>query len=494
MDTQDKIKEIRREKLKNLESLGRECYPSHSDRNVEIFVVKKNFRKWSLLKKKIIIGGRIMSRRGQGGIIFLNLRDASGNLQIVLKRDTLDDLSVAQNNLDLGDFIECEGYLFKTQRGENSLLVKKWKLLSKSLRPLPSEWYGLKDMEERFRRRYIDLILNQDVKDKFVLRSKIIQSMREFLDKTGFLEVETPILQKLHGGALARPFKTKMNALNMDLYLRIAPELYLKRLIVGGFEKIYEIGRNFRNEGVDRNHNPEFTMMELYWAYQDYEGLMGFMEDLIVFILKKAMPATKNPLLVNYNGILLNFQKPWPRRNFRDVIKEYSGLDFDESSEKEILEVMKKNNLEISEQTKKQNKAELLDEVFKKICLPKLVQPMFLIHHPAGISPLSKLRKENKGEAERFQAIFANTECINGYSELNDPQEQARIFKEQEERIKAGNEEASRFDQDYIEALEYGMPPTAGVGIGIDRLAMILTNTANIKEIILFPFMRSKEE
>jgi lysyl-tRNA synthetase class 2 len=494
MDTEDKIKEIRLDKAKKLENLGREAYPSHSDRNVDVFVVKKNFCKWSLLKKKVIIAGRIMSQRGQGGIMFLNLRDASGDLQLVFKKDTLSDLNVAQNNLDLGDFIECEGCLFKTQRGEKSLLVKKWKMLSKSLKPLPSEWYGLKDTEERFRRRYVDLILNQDVKDRFVLRSKIIQLMREFLDKSGFLEVETPILQKLHGGALARPFKTKINALNMDLYLRIAPELYLKRLIVGGFEKIYEIGRNFRNEGVDRNHNPEFTMMELYWAYQDYEGLMGFMEDLMIYILKKAMPVAKNPLLVNYNGTLLNFQKPWPRKNFRDVIKEYSGLDFDESSEKEILEVMKNNNLEISEQTKKQNRAELLDEIFKKICLPKLIQPAFLIHHPAGISPLSKLRKDNKGEAERFQAICANTEFLNGYSELNDPQEQAKRFKDQEERIIAGNEEASRFDQDYIEALEYGMPPTAGVGIGIDRLVMILTNTANIKEIILFPFMRNKEE
>jgi len=359
---------------------------------------------------------------------------------------------------------------------------------------LPSQWFGLKDVEERFRRRYLDLIFNEDVKTRFIQRSKIIQEMRNFLDASGFLEVETPILQNLAGGALARPFKTKLNILKMDLYLRVAPELYLKRLIVGGFEKIYEIGKNFRNEGIDKSHNPEFTMMELYWAYQNYEGLMNFIEDLIIYLLKNALPKTKNPLLINYGGNLINFKKPWPRRDFKEIIREGSGLDVDKVEEKDILNKMKERGLEITEETKKQNKWELLDEIYKKICLPKIIQPTFVIHHPLGLSPLAKIREEKTDEVQRFQAVTAGIEFINGYSELNDPLDQAQRFKKQEERRRQGNLEASRYDRDFIEALEYGMPPTAGVGIGIDRLVMLLTNASNLKEIIFFPTMRPKRK
>ena len=494
MATQDKIKNLRIKKLKALIKTGFEAYPAHSSRDTDMALAQRNFSDWSQSKKIITIAGRIMSLRVQGGIIFVDLRDFSGDLQLVFKKDNLNDFETTQNYLDIGDFIEARGYLFKTQRGENSLLVENWKLLAKTLRPLPSEWYGLKDAEERFRRRYLDLLMNDDVKKRFIERSQIIQAMREFFNSYGFLEVETPILQNLAGGALARPFKTKLNALKMDLYLRIAPELYLKRLIVAGFEKIYEIGKCFRNEGMDRSHNPEFTMMELYWAYQDYEGLMSFIEDLVIYILKNAFPETKNPLLINYGGQLINFKKPWSRKDFKELIKEYSGLDMNKAEEKEILEKMKASNLEITEETKKQNKWELLDEVYKKICLPKIIQPTFIIHHPLNLSPLAKLREENPREVQRFQVIAGGIEYANGYSELNDPIDQAKRFKEQEARRRAGNQEAARYDKDYVEALEYGMPPTAGVGIGMDRLVMLLANAPSIKEIIFFPLMRKKEK
>ncbi len=492
MATQDKIKKIRIEKLTALKKAGLDGYPAKTRRDTEIGSALNNFDSWSKEEKRIVVAGRIMSMRGQGGISFIDLRDESGSIQLVFKKDSLKDFDRVGEFLDIGDFIEAAGYLFKTQRGENSLFVENWKLLTKTLRPLPSEWYGLKDVEERFRRRYLDLILNKDVKERLVLRSKIIQAMRNFFNSYGFLEVETPILQVLPGGALARPFQTKLNALDMDLYLRIAPELYLKRLIVAGFEKVYEIGRNFRNEGMDRAHNPEFTMMELYWAYQDYEGLMKLVEDLFVFILNNAFPQTKNPLLVNINGNLVNFKKPWPRIEFKEIIKKYAGLDADKVDAKEVLEKMKECKIEITKEHKKQDKWELIDEVYKKVCLPNLIQPTFVIHLPTAISPLAKLRAENKEEVQRFLIAIGGVESGNAFSELNDPIDQDARFKDQEKRRKAGNEEASRYDKDFVEALEYGMPPTAGIGIGIDRLVMLLTNAESIKEVIFFPFMRKK--
>lgn len=492
MATQDKIKKIRIEKLEALKKAGWEGYPAQTKRNTEISVALNNFGAWSKEEKRIIAAGRIMNMRGQGGIVFIDLRDESGSIQLVFKKDSLKDFDRIGEFLDTGDFIEAGGYLFKTQRGENSLFIESWKLLTKTLRPLPSKWYGLKNVEERFRRRYLDLILNNDVKKRLVLRSKIIQSMREFLNSYGFLEVETPILQTLPGGALAKPFQTKLNALDMDLYLRIAPELYLKRLIVAGFEKVYEIGRNFRNEGMDRSHNPEFTMMELYWAYQDYEGLMALVEDMFVFILNNAFPQTKNPLLININGNLVNFKKPWPRIEFKEIIKKYAGLDADKADAKGVLEKMKERKIEITKEHKKQGKWELVDELYKKVCLSNLIQPTFVIHLPVAVSPLAKLRTENKEEVQRFLMAIGGVEAGNAFSELNDPIDQDARFKEQEKKRKAGNEEMPRYDKDFVEALEYGMPPTAGIGIGIDRLVMLLTNAESIKEIILFPFMKKR--
>ncbi|MDP2855584.1 MAG: lysine--tRNA ligase [bacterium] len=494
MATQDKIKKLRIEKLEALKKVGLEGYPAKTKRDTEIAVALNNFDVWSKEEKMIVMAGRIMSMRGQGGIAFIDLRDESGSIQLVFKKDSLKDFNRVGEFLDIGDFIEAGGHLFKTQRGENSLFVESWKLLTKTLRPLPSEWYGLKDVEERFRRRYLDLILNDDVKKRLVSRSKIIQAMREFLNSYGFLEVETPILQTLPGGALAKPFQTKLNALDMDLYLRIAPELYLKRLMVGGFEKIYEIGRNFRNEGMDRSHNPEFTMMELYWAYQDYERLMALVENMLVFILNNAFPQTKNPLLVNINGNLVNFKKPWARIEFKEVIKKYAGLDADKADAKDVLEKMKERKIEITKEHKKQDKWELVDELYKKVCLPNLIQPTFVIHLPVAVSPLAKLRTENEEEVQRFLMAIGGVESGNAFSELNDPIDQGARFKEQEKKIKVGNEEASRYDKDFVEALEYGMPPTAGIGIGIDRLVMLLTNAESIKEIIFFPFMKKNNK
>lgn len=493
MATQDKIKKLRIEKLEALGKAGLEGYPAQTKRDTEIGVALNNFDAWSKEKRKIVLAGRIMSLRGQGGIAFIDLRDESGTIQLVFKKDALLDFDSLREFLDLGDFIEVSGYLFKTQRGENSLFIESWKLLTKTLRPLPSEWYGLKDVEERFRRRYLDLIINDDVKKRLVSRSKIIQAMRDFLNSYGFLEVETPVLQTLPGGALAKPFQTKLNALDLDLYLRIAPELYLKRLIVGGFEKIYEIGRNFRNEGMDRSHNPEFTMMELYWAYQDYERLMTLVEDMFVFILNNAFPQTKNPLLVNIDGNLVNFKKPWRRVEFKKVIKEYVGLDADLAEAKDVLAKMKERKMEITKEHKKQGKWELIDELYKKVCLPNLIQPTFVIHLPVALSPLAKLRIENKEEVQRFLMAIGGVESGNAFSELNDPIDQDARFKEQEKKRKAGNEEASRYDKDFVEALEYGMPPTAGIGIGLDRLVMLLTNAESIKEVIFFPFMKKKQ-
>lgn len=492
MSTADQIKKIRLKKVAELIKKGEDVYPSQSQKNTSIEEVLLNFETWSKRKKKVWLAGRIMSLRFHGKIIFVDLRDGTGDLQLVFRVGETKNFENVEKFLDASDFIEVNGYPFQTQRGEKSLLILNWRLLAKSLKPLPSEWYGLKDVEERFRKRYIDLALNKDVKERFYLRAKIIRALRDFLEKEGFIEVETPILQTLHGGALARPFKTKLNALNMPLYLRIAPELYLKKLIVGGFEKIYEIGKCFRNEGIDKTHNPEFTMMELYWAYQNYEGLMNFVEELITTILKKIFANSKNPLLLTYDNKTINFERPWPRIGFLELIKQKTNLDPQLHNEKEILAFLQSRGVEIKDEMKNQNRWELLDEVYKKVCLEEIVQPTFIIHHPVALSPLAKIRKENKEETERFQLVVAGVEFVNGYSELNDPVDQAKRFKNQEQRRKAGNEEASPFDKDFVEALEYGMPPTAGVGIGIDRLVMLLTNAPSIKEVIFFPFMRNK--
>ena len=455
---EDIIRE-RQRKLKNLKEAGVNPYPAKVKRTIFVSEALKNFNKLSSSKKQLFLTGRIKALRDQGNLIFIDLKDESGKIQAVLKadvlvgsptlrrgKDNLNNFKILKQNLDVGDFLSVSGPLFKTQKGEKSIEVKTAEIITKSLRPLPTQWYGLKDVEERYRKRYLDLILNPEVKEKIISRSKIIETLRQDLAKEGFIEVETPMLQPLPGGALARPFITHHNALNCDFYLRVAPELYLKRLLVAGFEKIYEIGRDFRNEGIDRDHNPEFTMFELYWAYQDWEGLMKFTEKL----LKKFIPGK------------------WEKITFEAALKKYAKKDI------------------------KKLRPEEIDEIFKKEVRPKIIKPTFVTHYPKFLSPFAKPVEDNPDLTERFQLIVDGMEIVNGFSELNDPVDQRQRMEEQERKYRAGNQEASRLDEDFLEALEYGMPPAAGWGVGIDRLAALVTKSHNVKEIIAFPTLKPR--
>ncbi len=443
----DDIIQERRRKLNNFIKEGIDLYPSKIKRTLTIAVALKNFTELSRASKNIFLAGRLMALRDQGNLIFLDLKDESGKIQVVFKKDSLKNYKILKQNLDIGDFLEIGGSPFKTKKGEKSILAKTARIIVKSIMPLPVQWYGLKDVEERFRKRYLDIILNPEIKEKFIKRFEALVYLRAKLIEEGFLEVETPILQAIPGGAKARPFITHHNALGADFYLRIAPELYLKRLLVAGFEKIFEIGRVFRNEGIDRDHNPEFTMLELYWAYQDWEGLMNFTEKL----LKKFLGGKK-----------------WPRIGFSEAFKKYALIDI--------------NKL----------KSDELDEIFKKQVRPKIIKPTFITHYPKSISPLAKSCADNPDLTERFQLIVDGTEIVNGFSELNNPIEQRNRMEEQEKKYRKGDKEASRLDEDFLEALEYGMPPAAGLGIGIDRLVALITKSHNIKEVIIFPTLKPK--
>jgi len=483
----EKIKEERLKKLNKIIHSGLSPYPVFLKRDFEIQKVIKNFSKFEKAKKEIIIVGRIMSIRSHGGITFSNIEDGTGKIQIVFKEDTLGPVSYKffLENFDIGDFIQTKGSLFKTKTGEKSLLVSDYKILAKSLRPLPDKWHGLEDVEIRFRKRYLDLIFNPEVKEKFILRSKIIQEIRNYLQKENFLEVETPILQPIYGGARAKPFKTHLNALDLDLYLRISPELYLKRLLVGGFEKVFEIGKCFRNEGVDRFHNPDFTMLEFYWAFSDYKILMKFTEDFLETLVKKIIKKTK----IIYQDKEINFKKPFPRIEFDALFKKFLKLDYDVINQKALLEKARDLGLNLDENLPK---FEIADEIFKKIIRPEIWQPTFVIHYPVGFQALAKPLETNPKRLANFQLIVAGLELVNAFSELNDPLEQKQRFEEQEKLYKSGFEEAQRRDEDFIEALEYGMPPAAGFGMGIDRLVILLTNSYSLREVILFPTMRPK--
>jgi lysyl-tRNA synthetase class 2 len=483
----EKIKEERLKKLKKIIHSGLSPYPVFLKRDFEIQKVIKNFSKFEKAKKEIIIVGRIRSIRSHGGITFSNIEDGTGKIQIVFKEDTLGPVSYKffLENFDIGDFIQTKGSLFKTKTGEKSLLVSDYKILAKSLRPLPDKWHGLEDVEIRFRKRYLDLIFNPEVKEKFILRSKIIQEIRNYLQKENFLEVETPILQPIYGGARAKPFKTHLNALDLDLYLRISPELYLKRLLVGGFEKVFEIGKCFRNEGVDRFHNPDFTMLEFYWAFSDYKILMKFTEDFLETLVKKITKKTK----IIYQDKEINFKKPFPRIEFDALFKKFLKLDYDVINQKALLEKARALGLNLDDNLPK---FEIADEIFKKIIRPEILQPTFVIHYPVGFQALAKPLETNPKRLANFQLIVAGLELVNAFSELNDPLEQKQRFEEQEKLYKSGFEEAQRRDEDFIEALEYGMPPAAGFGMGIDRLVILLTNSYSLREVILFPTMRPK--
>lgn len=432
------LEKIREERLNK-----KRAYPARVKRTYTAAEVLKSFN----ALKKVAIVGRIMALRKQGGIIFLDVQDASGRIQILFKKDSLKNFKELRDNLDIGDFVEVEGKPMKTKAGEKSIQAFKARMIVKSLLPLPSQWYGLKDVEERYRKRYLDLLLNADVRKIFEKRSQIIAELRERLIKEGFMEVETPLLQPLPGGATARPFITHHNALDVDFYLRVAPELYLKRLLVGGFEKIFELGRNFRNEGMDRDHNPEFTMLELYWAYQDYKSLMKFAEKL----LKKYIKGK------------------WQKIAFADIFKKYANKDW--------------KNLDAAE----------IDDLYKHKVRPNVKNPTLIIDYPTAIMPLAKYHENEPRLTESFQLLVNGMEIVKGFSEMNDPIEQRKQMEEQERKRKRGDEEAQRLDEDFLEALEYGMPPAAGMGIGIDRLVVIATGAHAVKDVILFPTMRPKK-
>ena len=473
------IKANRVKKLKNLKKLGVEIYPSKVKITHSIFETREKFVDLEKKAEIIILAGRIVALREHGGSVFFDIDDGFGQIQGYLKKDEVGEkeFKIFLENFDLGDFIEIKGNLFLTKKGEKTLLIQHFRILAKSVLPLPEKWYGLEDVEERFRKRYLDLIVNKGVKAKFEMRARIIGELRKFLESEKFLEVETPILQTIPGGALAEPFKTHHRALKLNLYLRIAPELYLKRLIVGGFPRVFEIGRNFRNEGIDYVHNPEFTMLEFYAAYKDYEWLMAITQKMFQSLIRNIFGRE----YIEYEGNKIDFSGDWPRKKFKDLIKEVTGLDYDKTTKTVLEKKAKSLGMKIERAI---NKGYVADEIFKKLIRPKLVSPTFVINHPIEISPLAKSVSKDSLSAERFQLIAGGLEIANAYSELNDPEEQKKRLAKQEE---------SRKDEDFIEALEYGMPPAAGFGMGIDRLVALFTNAHNVKEVILFPTMRPKK-
>lgn len=485
----DKIRESRLEKLKKIIGSGIDPYPAKTGRTHKISEALLDFEKIEKQEKTIILAGRLSAMREHGGSIFANLKDDSGSIQIYFKKDNLEEKDwELLKNFDVGDFIEAGGRFFTTKRGEKTLLVYSVKILAKSLLPLPDKWYGLEDKEIRFRKRYLDLLMNDDVRARFVTRSKIIREMRNIMEREGFIEVETPILQPLAGGAAATPFTTHLNALDMDLYLRIAPEMYLKRLIVGGFEKIYEIGRCFRNEGMDRQHNPDFTMLEFYWAYADYDFLMEFNEKFISEIVKKIAGGYK----IKYQGKEIDFTPPWPRMPFVKSVKDACGIDILElGSEEKLRNAMEKIGIKTKGLI---GFGKLADELYKETVRKKITSPVFITNHPIELGPLAKAHG-GKRIVQRFQVVIDGFEIVNSYSELNDPIDQRERLEYQMELKKKGDAEApAEMDENYIEAMEYGMPPIAGEGIGIDRFAALLTDAPSLREIILFPTMRTEKQ
>lgn len=442
-----------------------------------------------LQDQDVTIAGRIMAIRRMGKASFAHLQDVSGQIQIYVR---LNDVGAESyelfTRLDIGDIIGVTGFVFRTRTEEISVHVKELVLLTKSLRPLPEKWHGLKDVELRYRQRHVDLIVNPEVKNVFILRSKIIQTMRRFLDSKGFLEVETPTMHAIPGGASARPFITHHNALDIDLYMRIALELHLKRLIVGGLEKVYEIGRVFRNEGISTRHNPEFTMMELYQAYADYHDMMDITERMISHIAQEVLGTQK----ITYQGTEIDLTPPWPRMTMVDAVKKYTGIDYrDFGSDEQARQAAAKVGVHVPADA---SKGTVLNELFEAKVEENLIQPTFIIDYPIEISPLAKRREDDPNFTYRFEVFITAREFGNAFSELNDPVDQRERFVKQMEQRAKGDEEAQRHDEDFVRALEVGMPPTGGLGIGIDRLIMLLTNSASIRDVILFPTLRQRED
>ena len=489
MEQQDssRLKQIlknRRDKLAEYVEVGMDPFQiTKFDRDASTKEIKDNFENFE--GKVVTLAGRLMSKRRMGKVGFGDLADRDGRIQIFAKKDILGDEEYERfKKLDIGDIIGATGEVFKTETGEISVRVSKLILLSKSLQPLPEKFHGMTDTDMRYRQRYVDLIMNNDVKDTMIKRSKILSTIRHYLDGQGFLEVETPVLVSNAGGAAARPFETHFNALDEDFKLRISLELYLKRLIVGGLEKVYEIGRVFRNEGLDTRHNPEFTLMELYQAYTDYHGLMDLTENLYRHVAQEVLGTTK----ITYNGIDMDLGKPFERITMVDAVKKYANVDFNEiTTLEEAQKVAKEHHIEYEAHHKK---GDILNLFFEEYVEEHLIQPTFVMDHPIEISPLTKKKPENPEYVERFEFFMNGWEMANAYSELNDPIDQRERFKAQEELLAKGDEEANTTDEDFMNALEIGMPPTGGIGFGIDRMCMLLTDSAAIRDVLLFPTMK----
>ena len=478
----EELKKIRLEKLKKIRKLGIDPYPARCLRKQTIAQALK------MMAKNVAVTGRIMAVRGHGGIQFFDLRDESAQIQLVFRKNQL--LAIHHKLLallDIGDFIDVQGKVFKTKAGETSILVKDFHLLTKSIRPLPSKWYGLKDIEERYRKRYLDLLLNPKVRERFDIRSKLIRAIQDYLDKQGYIEVETPVLQSLYGGTNARPFKTHINAFKKDMYLRIADELYLKRLVVGGYEKVYEICKDFRNEGIDLSHNPEFTMIEFYEAYADYHRIMEVTESLVKFCAKKLFGEEK----LKIKGKTIDLSGAWPKIEMTKVIKRELGLDVQKLTQKELVKYCRKNEIETRGN---ESKGELTYTIFDHQVPSKLIKPTWVIDYPVEVSPLCKRHPKKEGWVERFEGYIGGEEICDGWSEINDPLEQRERFEAERKAMRAGKKDAHPLDEDFITALEYGMPTLGGIGIGVDRLTMFFTDTWSIKEVILFPLLRPKRK
>lgn len=487
MGIQDEIA-ARLLKLKHLRDSGVDPYPARARRTHTIASLLANWDKLESGGATVILTGRLRSSRQHGGLIFAHLEDGSGRMQIALRRDTIGSpaLKTFDDTFDIGDFLEVQGTLFKTKLGERTLNVSRATMLAKSLLPLPEKWHGLSDTEIRYRQRYLDLLANPEVRALAEKRSLIVRAIKNFFDERNFLEVETPILQPIPGGANAEPFLTHHNALNSDFYLRIAPELYLKRLLVGGFERVYEIARCFRNEGIDHLHNPEFSQVEAYQAYADYEDFMKLIEDLLPFVASAIGLDLK---AVKFEDETIDFTPPYPRMTFNEAIKQFGRLDLEKYPDRiKLAKAAEKAGVSVAPEW---SRGKIMDELFKTFVRPKIVRPTFITDHPIELSPLAKRKSEDEAHVERFQLLVGKgIELVNAFSELNDPLDQEARFRTQEEARERGETETQRLDNDFIAALKHGMPPAAGLGIGIDRLTALLTNSHNIKEVILFPTLR----
>ena len=489
MDKESKLIQVRKEKINELKESGVNLYPNDFRPSCSIKTLRQIIKKTpdALGEKgdQFYMAGRMMAINKMGKSSFVRFKDGSDQLQIYLQKNSLGDETYSLfKKLDIGDFIGVKGPLFQTRTGEWTLLAKEFRLISKAVRPLPEKFHGIKDPEKRYRQRYLDLITNEETRQIFIKRSKIVASMRRFFEEKGFMEVETPMMQPLAGGAEATPFKTWHNALGMELFLRIAPELYLKRLVVGGFEKVFEINRNFRNEGVSARHNPEFTMVEFYQAYADYKGLMDLTEEMFESIVTQISDST----IIEYQGQLIDFKKGWQRIPMIESLTKIGGIDpaiLNDTSL--LLNFAQEKNIHI---TKKDRHGKILTKLFDSLVEPRLIQPTFITGYPVEVSPLSRKNDDNPELTDRFELFIAGREIANGFSEINDPEDQYNRFLMQVRQRDEGNSEAHIMDSEYVEALEYGMPPTAGEGIGIDRLVMLLPNAASIREVILFPHMK----